>query len=207
MPKGSKELTRAREEEIIDACARLFKTMSFKEVTIKEIGKATTFTRTSIYNYFQTKEEIFLALLKREYESWIEDLTLITDGHESMSRAELADALARSLSERSVLLNLLSMNLIDIEENSRIDRLIAFKKVYGASMDAVRHCVGKFIPDMDKAETENFIYSFFPFMYGIYPYAFVTDKQREAMEKAEIHYTYQSVYEIACRGIRKLLGI
>ena len=70
MLKGSKELTASRKEEIIKACEELYKTMSFKEITIKEIGNATSFTRTSIYNYFQTKEEIFLALLQREYERW-----------------------------------------------------------------------------------------------------------------------------------------
>ena len=70
MPKGSKELTASRKEEIITACEELYKTMSFKKITIKEIGNATSFTRTSIYNYFQTKEEIFLALLQREYERW-----------------------------------------------------------------------------------------------------------------------------------------
>ena len=68
MPKGSEELTNARKDEIINACAALYETMSFREITLKEIGRQTSFTRTSIYNYFQTKEEIFLALMQREYE-------------------------------------------------------------------------------------------------------------------------------------------
>ena len=72
MPNGSRELAEARREEIIAACEKLYKTVSFKNITLKDIGKATTFTRTSIYNYFQTKEEIFLALLQKEYEMWIE---------------------------------------------------------------------------------------------------------------------------------------
>ena len=38
MPKGSPELTEARREEIINACESLYQTMSFKEVTIKEIS-------------------------------------------------------------------------------------------------------------------------------------------------------------------------
>ena len=71
MPKGSPELTRARKEEIINACAELYETMNFKDVTLKEIGKKTSFSRTLIYYYFHTKEEIFLALLQREYEAWI----------------------------------------------------------------------------------------------------------------------------------------
>ena len=67
MPKGSAELTNARREEILAACRKLYETMSFKEITLKEIGQQTSFTRTSIYNYFETKEEIFLALFQREY--------------------------------------------------------------------------------------------------------------------------------------------
>ena len=66
MPKGSAELTVASKEEIVTACAELYSTMSFKDITIKEIGSATSFTRTSIYNYFQTKEETFLALLQAD---------------------------------------------------------------------------------------------------------------------------------------------
>ena len=79
MPKGSPELTAARKEEIINACEDLYKTMSFKEITLKEIGNVTSFTRTSIYNYFQTKEEIFLALFEREYDRWNEALIDILD--------------------------------------------------------------------------------------------------------------------------------
>ena len=77
MPKGSVELTKARKDEIIAACAKLYETMSFKDITIKEIGSVTSFTRTSIYNYFQTKEEIFLALLQQEYECWNSELTAV----------------------------------------------------------------------------------------------------------------------------------
>ena len=65
MSRGSAALTAARKEEIIAACANLYETMSFREITIKEIGSATTFTRTSIYNYFETKAEMCLALLQK----------------------------------------------------------------------------------------------------------------------------------------------
>ena len=67
MSRGSPALTAARKEEIVAACAKLYETMSFKEITIKEIAEETSFTRTSIYNYYETKEEIFLALLQKEY--------------------------------------------------------------------------------------------------------------------------------------------
>ena len=65
MPKGSAELTNSRREEIITACRKLFQSMSYKEITIKEIAVETSFTRPSIYNYFESKEEIFLALFRK----------------------------------------------------------------------------------------------------------------------------------------------
>jgi Transcriptional regulator len=207
MPKGSEELTAARKEEIITACAELYKTMSFKEITIKEIGNATSFTRTSIYNYFQTKEEIFLALLQREYELWIDGLKQIQTEHEKMTKMEFADALARSLEERHNLLKIMSMNHYDMEENSRIERLIEFKVVYGQSLTEVRNCLDKFFSDMKVQDKQDFIFSFFPFMFGIYPYTVVTEKQKEAMAQAKVNYVYMSIYEITCAEVKKLLGV
>lgn len=207
MPKGSKELTNARKEEIINACALLYETMSFKEITIKDIGRATSFTRTSIYNYFQTKEEIFLALLQREYELWICQLRQIQAEHETMTRLEFAGALAHSLEERENLLKIMSMNHYDMEENSRLERLVEFKVVYGQSLTEVRNCLSRFFPEMSIEDKQNFIFSFFPFMFGIYPYTVVTEKQREAMTRAKVNYVYMSIYEITFAEVKKLLGI
>lgn len=206
MPKGSKELTEARKEEIITACAELYKTMSFKEITIKEIGNATSFTRTSIYNYFQTKEEIFLALLQREYELWNDRLRQIQAEHEKLTPAEFADALAHSLEERHNLLKLLSMNHYDMEENSRLERLTDFKVAYGQSLAEVRNCLDQFFPEMTVQDKQGFVYSFFPFMFGIYPYTVVTEKQREAMKQAGVDYVYMSIYEITYTEVKKLLA-
>lgn len=206
MPKGSEELTAARKEEIITACAELYKTMSFKDITIKEIGNVTTFTRTSIYNYFQTKEEIFLALLQREYELWIHRLKQIQEEHERMTGIEFADALAHSLEERKNLLKIMSMNHYDMEDNSRMERLTEFKVVYGQSLAEVRNCLDKFFPEMSVQDKQDFIFSFFPFMFGIYPYTVVTEKQREAMAQAKVNYVYMSIYEITYAEVKKLLG-
>lgn len=206
MPKGSEELTAARKDEIITACAELYKTMSFKDITIKEIGSVTSFTRTSIYNYFQTKEEIFLALLQREYERWIDSLKQIQAEHDRMTAEEFADALAKSLEERKNLLKIMSMNHYDMEENSRMERLVEFKVIYGRSLAEVRNCLDKFFPEMSVRDKQDFIFSFFPFMFGIYPYTVVTEKQRDAMTQANVNYVYMSIYEITYTEVKKLLS-
>ena len=206
MPKVTEEFLLARREEIIDACAKLYETMSFKEITLKEIGKVTSFNRTSIYNYFDTKEEIFLALMQREYELWIKELETIRKSNRSLSREGLADALARSLENRERLLKLLSMNHFDMEENSRHENLVEFKRAYGDSIRAVKKCLDKFCPDMTEKEKQEFLYAYFPFIYGIYPYTVVSEKQKKAMDEAEVDFAYHSVYEITFNCLKKLLG-
>ncbi len=205
MPRGSEELTNARKAEIINACAKLYDTKNFKQITLKEIGEKTSFTRTSIYNYFQTKEEIFLALLQQEYEKWIDDLNEMLHNNKTMSAEQFADSLARSLEKRERLLKLMSMNHYDMEANSRMENLVAFKTVYGNSMRTVTSCLQKFFPRMTAGDIQEFIYAFFPFLFGVYPYTVVTDKQKEAMEKANANYVFLSIYEITKSIVRKLL--
>ncbi len=180
--------------------------MSFKDITLKEIGSVVPFSRPTIYNYFQTKEEIFLGLFKREYDRWNEDLTAILEGHDALSPGELAAAVAGSLARRAQLLKLLSMNNYDMEANSRGELLTAFKTSYGASMRLMQRLLEKYCPGMTERDIRNFIYLFFPFMFGIYPYTAVTEKQRAAMREAGIDYVYQSIYEITYSCLIRLLG-
>ena len=205
MPRGSEELTNARKEEIVNACAALYETIGFRDMTIRDIAAKTTFTRTSIYNYFQTKEEIFLALLQREHELWIADLEAIVRSHETLSADGFADELSRTLEKRGCMLKLMSMNLYDMEGNSRIENLVAFKTVYAAAREAVAGCLKKFFPRMSDLDRQEFIYALFPFMFGVYPYTTASEKQKEAMELAHLDYPAYSIYEIVRAFVSRLL--
>ena len=125
--------------------------------------------------------------------------------YESMTKEKFAENMAHSIEKRQRLLKLLSMNLYDIEENSRMELLIEFKQSYGKAINTIKKCLDKFFTNMSEDEKEKFLYSFLPFMYGIYPYAVVTEKQKEAMEKANVNYKYMTIYEITYNGIMKLL--
>ena len=205
MPKGSEELTNARKNEIISACAALYETMSFQDITLKEIGKQTSFTRTSIYNYFHTKEEIFLALLQREYEMWSIDLMRLHDENTCMTAGRFAEELAHTMEKRGRMLKLLSMNHYDLEARARMEKLVEFKVAYGNSIRAVSRCLEKFFPAMSTQDIQGFIYAFFPFLFGAYPYTFVTEQQRQAMERAGVAHVQLPLYEITYSCARRLL--
>ena len=207
MKKGTPEQIAQKREEIINACEQLYSAMSFREITLKEIGSITSFSRPTIYNYFETKEEIFLALFKREYDRWNEQLTAILEENDQLTKAQLADRIAQSLADRPQLLKLLAMNNYDMEANSRQELLTSFKQSYGGSMRRMTMLLTKFCPDMSVTDIQNFMYTFFPFMFGIYPYTSVTENQKKAMKEAGINFAYQSVYELVCSCLNRLLGI
>ncbi|MDE6733727.1 MAG: TetR/AcrR family transcriptional regulator [Oscillospiraceae bacterium] len=206
MPIRSPELNAQRREQIMAACLALYGKKSFREIAMRDIAEATTFSRPSIYNYFETKEEIFLALSQREYEQWTADLNEIVQQNEALDIAGFADAAAKTVERRILLLKLLSMNMYDMEENSRAERLTEFKTVYGASMDALSNGLKKFFPDMTETQRGDFLMCFMAFMYGIYPYAFVTDKQNEAMKNAGMSFQPLTVYEMTYNMIVRLLS-
>lgn len=183
MARVSREMVEKRPGEIIDACRRLYRTMAFKEITLKEISKETSLSRPSIYNYFQTKEEIFLALLEEEYRLWADDLEQILS-HDGYDIQGFAAAISESIAKRETLLKILCMNLYEIEENSRTERLVEFKKHYGRTIDIIDAALEKFFPDMTAEDRTDFIYEFYPFLYGLYPYVYPTKKQMDAMKMA-----------------------
>ena len=122
-----------------------------------------------------------------------------------LTKEQIAEKLASSIANRMQLLKLLSMNNFDMEENSRPELLTSFKVDYGESIKIVCRILEKFCPEKSTQEIQDFIYTFFPFMFGIYPYSAVTDKQRKAMKEAEVDFVYQSVFEMTHRCLMKLL--
>ena len=202
---SNEEISLQRKDEIVNACEKLYKTMSFKEITIKDIAKETTFTRTSIYNYFETKEEIFLSLYEKEYIRWNEDLEAILKSIKKFTKTSFANQIAKSLEKREMLLKLMAMNNYDMEENSRLDCLTSFKIAYIRVLNTFSKLLSKFNPLLNNKEINDIVYMFFPFIYALYPYSHVTKKQYIAMERAGYKWNENTIYKLAYNFIMKIL--
>lgn len=86
------------------------------------------------------------------------------------------------------MLRLISMNLYDMEADSRLENLAAFKQVYGHALGAVTGCLEKLFPSMTEEDKEGFLCAFFPFLFGVYPYTSHTDKQKAARKSRQAPY-------------------
>lgn len=203
MPRMSEGYLEKRRDEILNACDKLYQKSSFHDVTIKDISAYTSFSRPSIYNYFETIEEIFLGLLQREYDCWTVDLRRILD-KETLTKEQLASEIAHTLEQRRTLLRIQSTNLSEIEDNSRLERLTEFKRSMHETMKVFHELLNKFIPEMSEEDRLHFRYVFFPFLYGIFPYSEPTEKQCRAMDAAGIPHPKTTVYDLVYHCLIKL---
>lgn len=168
MPKDSIELMRARKEEIICAFEQLFQEKSVRSISMREIGAKTSFARSSIYNYFQTKEEIQLGLTIREFTAWKDALQKILE-NENKNILQFAEAIAAFLADRNQFIKLISWNHYEIEENSRPERLAEMQ--------------------------QGFMLDFFTYLYGIDCFIQVRSKQQEALKFGNIPYHPVSIHD------------
>ena len=194
-----------RRNEIILAAEKLYKKIGFKDITIKDIAKETTFTRASIYNYYETKEEIFLDLYTKEYVKWAEELVILLDSKEKLTKKILIEYVSRSLEKREQLLKLMSMNNYDMEANSRIEFLVEFKKAFINGINIFSKLLYKYNKKYINDSVDRVIYSFFPFIYGLYPYSHVTSKQKKAMEKAGHKWQKNTIYKLTYNFLNEIL--
>lgn len=199
-----KETIDRRREEIMDACEKLYETMGFHSITIKNISTQTSFSRPSIYNYFQTKEEIFLGLLTREYMKWNDALRSIILRNTDMDKDSLARAIAKSMEERKTLLKISAMNLYEIEENSRDELLVEYKSVFKETVALFDECLKKHLRITDQ-KSGQIRYAFFPYMYGIYPYSYPTKKQISAMDEVKLSHVDVTIYEMTYQFLKLVL--
>ena len=200
-----KRLVDERKEEVINACKKLYQKLDFKDINIKLIGSEISVGRTSIYNYFQTKEEIFLALLEREYLKWNEDLSTILNQNEKLSKETFIDKITDSLLERKTLLKLISMNMFEMEANSRVESITNFKLAFKESISLLEQCLCKFF-NIKEDRAEEITFTILPFLVGIYPYTSLTDKMKEAIHKANLDYKFYTDKELIKMGLEKTLG-
>lgn len=205
MPKGSPELTEKRKNEILDACEKIYAEKGFYGVTIKQISTEITLTRSAIYNYFETKEEILLGLLIREYESWCNELEKITKFSHKLNRLELSKQIAHTLEGKETLLRILNMNLFEIEQNSRVERLAEFKVQFKKSISVLCKILYYYNTDISDTECEEFCEMFSAFLFGVFPFTKHTKKQLEAMQIAGVNMKEPSIYEMIHRCLLKML--
>lgn len=194
-----------RKQEILRVAIALYENMKLSDITMKDISQRISFSRASIYNYFPTKESIFLAFLTEEVSAWDKELRDVEESNTILSRHDFCKALADSLQHRQTMLQLLSSDWGGLKDSGEEQDLISFYSHWDMAWDSLRQCMKRFLPALNKKKQDEFMLCLSAYMYGLYPLSILSEREKNAMEAAHMLYRPISIFDAAYMGIDKFL--
>lgn len=175
-----------RRKEIVDACEKLYREQDYHDINFKSIASGTSLSRPSLYNYFRTKEEVFLALLGRKFLEFEKDMEgCFSD--KSVGRERLVSMLADVYFRHLDLMELMSVHLTDIETHCSLEELTEFKKIFALFLEKTKGQLLRYDPDLTDEKIEFFQKTLVALFFGMYPVIHPTPMQAEAMRKANVN--------------------
>ncbi|MFF3028653.1 TetR family transcriptional regulator [Microbacterium sp. NPDC057944] len=125
-----------RRESILDTAATLLQDSRIAELTLNELARRVGLAKSNVLRYFESREAVLLELMAREYDAWLDVLDRELDSTATADVDRVAEAVARTASERPLLCELLSNASIVLEHNVSADVAAAYKR--GALAGAIR---------------------------------------------------------------------
>lgn len=118
----------ARRDAILDAARTLFLEAGFFDVSMATIARQSGLAKGTVYLYFKTKEEIFLALSTEELVHWLDELDgRLSNSAFPLSIEDFVAILIQDVSERKNMKRLCSLLHLVLERNISFEEAFAFK--------------------------------------------------------------------------------
>lgn len=125
----SQEQKDSRRREILLKAGELFLDRDYESVKLTDVSQSLGLVKGTLYLYFATKEELFLALMEMELMEWFEEVRLLLSSQEGgTDRESLAWSIASSLDRRQVLVRLFSILHVILEKHVEPEKLLDFKR-------------------------------------------------------------------------------
>ncbi|NJM08791.1 TetR family transcriptional regulator [Candidatus Gracilibacteria bacterium] len=144
------EQKQARREAILATAWHMFEAGNYRDVTMAAVATQVGLAKGTLYLYFDTKEELFLALTEAQLRSWFAAIYTQLAALGPVPTAEVAAILARSLVERPGLTRLLALLHGVLEHNVTLVSTLAFKRMLLAGLTTVgaqiERCLPAFAP-------------------------------------------------------------
>jgi len=165
----TKSLKDARREIILAAARDLFCKEAFEGITMNTLAAGAGLAKGTLYLYFRTREEIFLALLTHELRAWLASFREAVRGFSSPEDA--LDWIAASLAGRSALLRLSALLHTVLERNLSVETAREFKLTFDAGLSAVAPDFAAALCLTSEDEADRFLRWLQVCTVGLYPMA------------------------------------
>ncbi len=175
----SPEQKAERMTAIMDAAQALFDELPYHEINMGLIAKELGWSRSNLYKYASTQEEVFLALHTRASAAYVSDLV---DRLSSapMENAEFAKVWASTTGEHIDFLRYQDILIAIIESNASLDRLVEFKRSFAQMMPPLIDVISRQL-DCDEDVAQKFYFTAIYQAPGLYNHFNCAERTAEAM--------------------------
>jgi len=149
----SAEQKSQRREEIISTTCRLLTECSPEKLSLNAIAREAALSKPSIYLYFSTREEIFLAVFMEAFSKWMDTTTAVLDAMESFTIAEIARAMVHTAWKNSELRLLAPLLVTSIEKNISDECMATVIRLKREKCNALCKEIQRCLPEMTEAKT------------------------------------------------------
>lgn len=118
-----------RRQAILDVAHTLFEMQPYETISMAEVASRAGLAKGTLYLYFQTKEELFLALFEQEFTLWFDAV----DAHlptltPSPDPTALVTWMTASLTSRPALIRLFALAHVILERNASYEAIVHLKR-------------------------------------------------------------------------------
>lgn len=168
---------------ILDAGWKLFIEEKFSDISMSWIAREASLAKGTLYLYFETKEELFLALLTERMGSYFQELNqALADFNGAITIDQMARFTGRFHAQRPHLIRLMGISHSLLEHNTKDAAIIVFKKMTHTNVAKTGGLMETCLPFLKSGEGAQLVMSVYTILLGVQQ---VTDPAPNVVELIE----------------------
>ena len=189
----SPEHKQERMEAIMTAADELFQGQPYHQITMGAIAEKLGWSRSNLYKYAATQEEVFLALHSAKNRAWIDDLADELTGA-PLPAEEFARTWAEVTERHASFLRYQEIIIAIIESNVTLERLTRFKRDFAEMLPPITNVLARQCGISEDAATNLYLRLLYQAP-GLWNHFHAAELTREAMHAAGLPDTQGSFVE------------
>jgi len=182
--RGAKEKEQRR-SAILTAAETLFSQQQSNLPTTAQIGKQAGIAKGTLYLYFRSKEEIFLALLEDRHRQWLSNLEQAIETNND-SIQDIVDQSCQYLEQHPLFFRLASLSSSIIEQNVDTNILIANKNEMGQHLKSAAKTISRHFPHMDNEHGATLIMHSYACLIGLWQISHPSDAIAKVLDSPSL---------------------